>query len=38
MPDKVGFNTSVPDHDAQEKLGRHIEDTLGGVELPLEFS
>jgi hypothetical protein len=28
----------VPDHEAQEQSRRHIEDTLGWVELPLKFS
>jgi hypothetical protein len=34
----VGFNASVSDHEAQEQSGKHTEDTLCWVELPLEFS
>jgi hypothetical protein len=28
----------VPNHEAEEQPGRHTEDTIGWVELPLEFS
>jgi hypothetical protein len=35
---RVGFNASMPDHEAQEQSRRYIEDTLGWVELPLELS
>jgi hypothetical protein len=34
----VGFNASVPDHEAQEQSGGDTEDALCWVELPLELS
>jgi hypothetical protein len=34
----VGFNASVPDHEAQEQPGGDTEDTLCWVELTMELS